>query len=324
MKFKDFISFKKQFESVKPLVSLIISSEARHLSRKLLPSQHVSIDSDSFSPRRFMDEVESISLFEPKRFVYVEIDSLNAEELASILNYLKSPNPKTTLLLSAQTLASSSKIFKEIDRQGDILNLADEKPWDKEKDLINRAIGFAKIEGFQLDILEAKKLVNHLNKDPVAIENELKKIFCFVHPRKKIVSQDLDQIFFEKQTHTLWQLGDSLFTQPFSTLFEQLQSLLDEGTSIFPILAHFKNQFRNACLALNLYQEEGIESVLKLFPYYKEQKMQIYKSHGLAKIKQGYLETCHCEVKAKNSVATPDLLLELLIEKLCSIYCPTS
>lgn len=324
MKFKDFILFKKQFESVKPALSLIISSEAKHLAKKLLPPHFISFESDNFSPHRFMEEVESTSLFEPKRFIHVEIGSLNAQCTETILHYLKSPNPKTTLILSSETLSSSSKIFKEIEKRGQILNLSEEKPWDKEKDLITRTIGFAKQGGVVLETAEAKKLVNHLNKDPIALESELRKIICFIGQRKKITAEDLNLIFFEKQTQTLWQLGDSLFTQPFPIVFEQLKSLLEEGISIFPLLAHFKNQLRQAICALNLYQAQGMDPVLKLFPYFKEQKMQVYKNHGLEKLKQGFLEVCYCEVKAKNSVADGSLLLELLIEKLCSIYCPTS
>jgi DNA polymerase III subunit delta len=149
------------------------------------------------------------------------------------------------------------------------------------------------------------------------LKTELDKLICFAGERQEITIEAISLLSTPVHNETLWQLGEAIFTLATQRAFEIGRSLLEEGMSIFPLLANLRSQFTNGMEILSL----GGEAVKK-FPYLKgnllEKKVQMFKKYGNGRLQQGVLLLFDTEVKAKNSAVDPPLLLELLLAKLIS------
>lgn len=325
MKFHDLAMFKKKIESEPPSVALLVAKESALLLGKVAPAGTLSFVASTFSASRFSAEVETLPFFEKRRYVSLEgFDELAASDQQLVTQYALAPNARTTLFITATTLGASHKLTKEAEKNGALLFLAEEKPWDKEKRLMQFASTLAATYGVELGAVEAKTIVNLLQKEERTIENEVKKIACFVGEKRKVTSEDLRQIFCGKEVFSSWQLAEKIIAFQFKEALEAAHSLLEEGTSLFALLAHLRQQFESFCNALALFEKGGLSGAQKAIAYLKESKMEAIRAFGLHKLQIALVEITRCELKAKNSAVEHGLLFELLLVKLCSSSSPTS
>jgi DNA polymerase-3 subunit delta len=331
--YKDFSQFKKSVGEKIPSLSLIIAKEHRELGLEVLHAWHQSpivFHAEDFNLATFTQEVETLPFFEKRRFVaIIGIDELPSSDSSALLEYIKTPNPATTLLLTAETLAANTKLFKEIEKRGEVLNLSAEKPWEREKHLIDDLVNQAANEGISIAPDIAKKLIMAVGKEQAQLKNELDKLICFIGGRKQITSVDIDQICHNSPQETLWQLGDALLTNDFKSAYSISRDLIKGGLSFFALLAHLKTQMKTQLEMLFVFNEGGTEAVGSAYPYLKgallQKKIDLVKRAGKKRLELGYVQLVNTEIEAKNSNVDLTLLLELLLVKLCpSPSSPTS
>lgn len=331
MKCQDFATFKKKFEE-QPSLILILAKEEKEVVKKALAlwkgGSIVSFDSETFCPKRFLEEIETLSFFEKKRFVTVsEIDHLESSSLETLLNYALKPNPRALLLLSATNLNANSKLVKACDEQGIVFQLVAEKPWEKEKRLIEWLTSLTAKEGVTLAPPAAKKLLLFVGQQEELLFQELQKLICFAAEKKKISPEDVDILVFNNSPVTLWQLGEAIFRLDLQNAILMGRTLLEE-TSLLPLIIHLRSQVQTALEMTSHLEQGGQSALVKAFPYLKgailEKKISSLRYYGPMRLRHAFLALVEGELRAKNSNTNPELLLELLLYQLCrSTYSPT-
>jgi len=307
---------------------LIICKENEELRRTLnhlMRDIHAPITSffpEHFSVDTFLQEVETYPFLSQKKTVVVhELQQLPEEGIKAICQYVEKPNEWIFLFLTATELAPQSKLAKLMEKQGQVHRIKEEKPWEKEKKLIQWIIDEAKREGMRLSLQAATTLVQGV--DPQMLKSELDKLICFAYGRGEITLEDISLLSTPAHHETLWHLGDALLACMAGKALTIGKKLLEEGMAIFSLLASLRSQFSMGIEFLS----SGAEAAKK-FAYLKgnlfEKKMQTYKKYGKERLRQGMLLIFETELKAKNSSIDPMLLLELLTIKLTDDTLSTS
>jgi DNA polymerase III subunit delta len=273
-----------------------------------------SFYSENFSVDHFFQEVETLPFLSQKKVVIIhELDQISEVGVEAIRHYLEKPSPWISLYLIAHELDRQNKLVTLVEKKGKVLRFKEEKPWEKEKRLAEWLMAEAKRENLRLSLQAATALVQGV--DHQMLKSELDKLICLAHTRGEITLEDISLLSTPVHHETLWHLGDALFTKATSKALEIGRILLEEGMTIFPLLASLRTQFITGIEILTSPAEAA-----KKFPYLKggllDKKLQMFKKYGKAQLNQGALLIFETEVKAKNSSADPLLLLELLIVKL--------
>lgn len=322
MKYDTLLSFLQSLNPSLPSLALLQVKEEGERRRaleailKILPAPTL-FSPDSFSSQAFLQEVETVPfLVKHKILIVKEIDQLKSEEFKTLETYVEHPNSWISLFLTAATIPP--KFAKAIEKQGSHLLLKEEKPWEKEKRLVDWLIHVAAESGVTLGPQPAQMLLKSVAADQLS--QELEKLICYVGERKKITVEDIKAVCCAVSHETLWQLGDAIFQLQTAKSQEIAKELLAEESSFFPLIAHLKSQIQTSLKILTTFQEKGKEGIAQAFPYLKggmlDKKLKLCQNYGRERFEKALIELFETELKAKNSSVDPELLLELLLAKL--------
>lgn len=220
MRYQNLTSFKKHLASAAP----------HHLSRVYLV-----LIPDDFERRKALDAILSYLPPESSPSWF----SGEGEGLAPVYNALQSPLllggdpavvldeaekiPKKELQSLADAIGpmiresffligsrSKTLLSEVIEREGVVLDLSDEKPWDKEKRLAEQLSERAKNAGKKLMPDVAPLLFERIEKDPALLEAEIDKLICYVGERPSIRREDVLEVSADSKTATLWQTAEEI------------------------------------------------------------------------------------------------------------------
>lgn len=341
MKYTNLRAFEKHIESAAPNhfsnLYLILSKDSYerkkacdHLTKMLIgkgnnPDLCLHIfDGEVHSIETILTELHSIGFFAKQRVIVVHnSDKLDKNATTKLENYFKSPSPSTYLVITAPTLNRATNFYKNGEKIGVMLDVPEEKPWEKEKSLqewIHLEVG---TKGKKIDPKACQCLLKQLGTDQNLLENELEKLCCYVGEREEITLRDIGAICSAVNIENGWQLGEAIFRKDVSSALRISKALLSDGTNLIALLRQIRSQFQTEYQISSLLSNGGTsQDVVQQFPYMKgqilERHLQMAQSYGMQKFKKGLLKIDETELSAKNSMQDPDFLAERLIITLTS------
>lgn len=338
MKYDNLNAFEKHLadtpsQQFKPLY-LVLGKEAfecqeaiQLLLRFLLPSQSRELSLSTWEAAQIEEEalwtaLYSRSLFSETRVIWIQqADKLKKSIQEGLEKFLTRPQPSLHLIISASGWQKNTSFYKTIDKEGIILELAEIKPWEKEKRLaewVNKqAIAARKLMPYPV----CQSLVRQLGCDPSVLTQELEKLFCFCGERKEITQQDIEAICTKQQNESIWQLGEALFRRDTHTALQVGYHFLQQGQALLPLLRQIRSQFQTEYqISLLLAQGKRGPDITLEFPYMKGQILERHmwqaQHYGLEALKKGLLALDAIEIRTKNSQVEEKVLMELLIVQL--------
>lgn len=339
MKYDNLRAFEKHLESAAPShfssLYVVLGKEPIEtkeafdlLAKSLLPNEKdrflcLSVfDGSQISKEVLLSDLESLSFFVQKRVIAIQqADKLKKEITEGLEHYFTHPNPNCYIILLAQAIAKNTSFYKKFEKIGVILELAEPKPWEKEKRLIewlNKQIAAVrKLMAYPV----CQSLVKASGMDHGILKQELEKLLCYVGEKKEITGADVAAICTNINAETVWQLGEALFCHDRHAALRIGRGLLEEGTALLPLLRQIRSQFQTEYQICTLIaQGAKSEDITQDFPYMKgqilERHMHLAQQYGQERFKQGLLAIDAMELQAKNSQLDEAFLLDLLIIKL--------
>lgn len=277
---------------------------------------------ENFDMNRILDEMQGLSFFTPKQIFVIQ----NAEKLTKPLmdkfnDFFMKPTPGIYLILLASSLAISTILYKKTEGCGVILDIPEEKPWEKERSLQAWVKEYLAANDKSASPQVCLSLIKWAGTDISTLHQELEKLICYAGDRKEITDHDITAICSSVNSETGWQLGEAIFRRDAGTALRISKSLLEDGTHLLPLLRQIRSQFHTQLQICSILDSGGsITDIQKKFPYLRgsllDRHLQIAKNYGLNKCKEGLLKIDQTELNSKNSAADPDLLCELLLVKL--------
>ncbi len=335
MKVTTLKSFEKQLESAYPdhlsCCYLILAKESLMakrgvdlLKQKVGDIEHISLEGDKLTAEQIRSELGSMSLFVRKRLIVLTRVEKAKEEVKNVLiRFAASPCPDVVCALVGESLASNTKLYKALEKEGVVLNLTGKgKPWELEKECEQWVIDRVALEGKQIDAQTARRLIQTIGTDLAALDQELEKLVCFTGCREIITPSDVGAVCLGQNQKNVWQLGEAIFSLNLKEAMAIAKALLKEETPLILLLRQIRKQFETDYqVALMLSNRAAHEEISKKFPYMRGRILQTHidsaLSYGLERFRKGLIEIDKAELETKNSAIHDECLMERMIAKLC-------
>lgn len=281
-----------------------------------------TFDGERLKENELIDELQSSSLFVKERVVVIrDADSLNKPILTRLEKYLESPNPTVTLILTGATFNRKTNFFKRVEEIGELLDIPEPKPYEKEAALIPKVTQWAAAAQKKMDPSTIKLFIKQLGTDQMLLHTEMEKLVCYSGDRNVITSQDIQAICGMMNQENTWQLGDALFRKETASALRIIHGLLQEGESFFTLIRQVRSQFQTKFQICSVLASGGSAADIQTqFPYMKgfvlDNNIQMAQGYGMARFKKAMIHIDEFEILAKNSSLTHELLTELLVAKL--------
>lgn len=338
MKYTNLQAFEKHLEGASPNhfspVYLILSKERfllkkavdlviKALTRKNKTSFSLkSFDSDHLFYEAIQEELQTRSLFSDQKAVWVDLAEKTATSfLKELQGSFSQLAPGSCLVVSAASLSHATTFYKQAEKAGVILEILEEKSWEKEKTFVAWVTQSLTEIGKTIDGMAAQQLIKQIGTDPAILHQELSKLSCYVGDRVHITLEDVKAICIKVNGENSWQLGEAIFKRDVVSSLRISKALLDEETPFLALLRQIRNQFQTDFTICTLLANGGTpQEITQAFPYMKgfilDKHMRSAKEYGMARFKAGMEEIDAMEFMAKNGSTDSYFLAELLIIKL--------
>lgn len=250
MKYQNLRSFQKHLASAAPqnLCRCYLAAvpddyeraKAIGAIRSYFPaSQAIVFSGSEASCREIADALLSPSLFGGEPMVLIdEAEKMGKKELQALSDLVGHARLCGYLLCGSR---SKTLLTASFEKAGVVLDLTEEKPWDKEKRLGEQISERAAQAGKRLAPDAVPLLFERLGFDAALLDGELDKLICYVGDRPMIDRSDIFRISASSKTQTLWVAAEeivweggvpSLDAGSFHGLIPALRSQLSLGMKI--------------------------------------------------------------------------------------------
>lgn len=239
----------------------------------------------------------------------VVVDEADKKLLDALCLWLKEPLSFGYLFLGSKVKPSASFF----DLPCTILDLTEEKPWDKEKRLLQEMRDRASKEGKRLDPQAANLLLARLDGDSAVLAQELDKLILYCADRPQIMREDVLAIASSSKTHTLWQIADDLV---WDRILSSAGTEVNDPSLFHSLLAVLRQQLMigikmHALHASQVAFAQWGPYFPKLKPKALEKKREAAMKLGAAYFRRGVDHLFELELLAKSGSMQNDALLDL-------------
>ncbi len=265
-----------------------------------------------------VDELKSLSLFSPQRFVVIrELDSYGAEDVLHLLPYLDKRIEQTDVLLCASELDGRSKLFKTAEKAGILY----EASTPKGAMLRNTLIDEAKRLGHTLSARAADAMLDTVGKELWALVDALERLSLFLGPGKPIDENAVRDYLAIEHQETIWMLIDAVSKPKADEALKATQALFSKKESPLGATALLARQLRSLGKAqAALREKQRPEEVARragVPPFKAREICEAAKRIHPRILERGFKAIDDAERLLKSSKQLPANVLDTLILKLC-------
>lgn len=314
MKFTNLAAFEKHLFEASPqhlsrvyMVVAPVEFERRKIIETIIkalrPDATNAFDAQDGPIEKVIAQLNTLSLFGSRPLTILNsFDKLKKADQEPLAAYLQKPSPFSYLILSGSSLKSCD-LYQKAQKEVILLDLSEEKPWDKEKRLREYLAKEAVREGKTLSPDLIAHLFSEIGPDMASLNSELFKLVSYVGCRPKITLDDAKAICASYQTLSGWQLAEGIIwdsTYPDAPI---------DTSVLIPLIGQ-----------LRYHLQVGYQICEGTAPYLKaaqaDKFMSLSRKFGPHYFKKGLEALFELELSSKSSGIAPDLLLDVFIAKL--------
>lgn len=183
--------------------------------KNCVPADLVDFNLDEFDARAIEDpetlrsSLETMPFGAPFRLVIVHVTGVVAKALSEMLvTYLAQPNPSCVLCLDADKLAKNTRLYKAVAKIGPhaVIECMAVKRWELPGLIAQYA------QGHQVTITQdaAQELIDRSGESTVMLDNQVKLLADFIHPRTQIELSDVEAHIAQTAEVSAWSLADAV------------------------------------------------------------------------------------------------------------------
>lgn len=271
-----------------------------------------------------IEQLESLPFMSTRRFVLLkEVEKLKKKELQPLTTYLKNPSKTTIFVVTAEKLDNRTAFAKALNAAAQVVDC--KKPYNNsvllgwlEQELRNRKI--------RMDSKSKNLLVNNIELDFLAAENELNKLELYTHASGEIKLSDVEATLGSSRESTIFDLQRAIGTKDVKRSMQVLENMLasEEANNIGVMLVAILNRYFLsiwkivAYKKLNYSDQEILQQHLhEVFFSFRDEYMRAARKFSLQSLQNifHYLLKADTELK---SINMQDTTLFLLIYRICN------
>ncbi len=262
-----------------------------------------------------LQELNTPSLFGGRSVVFFdEIQSL--KPLTPLIHYISSPTANATLILGATSMKPLADLYQKGKKEMVVLDLSEEKPWDKERRLQDFLIANARLQGKNISSDVASFLTEKIGPDMAALSQELDKLICFTNERPSISLSDAKTLTSSLAQVNSWQLAEKvIWHKQVHSIHDKLSDLSFSLLFVGQLRYHLQLGYKISSL---LTQKKPVSDIAKLFPQIRslDKYLPIAKERQASYFHQGLLSLYQMELSLKSTQLDPSALFDQFLGSL--------
>lgn len=315
----------KQCESgnVGPLYLLhgteqFLHQEALNALRKTVPDEVARTEISVAAEGMFavLSIANQYPMFSPRQLVIArDFEKLDDNELDALKDYLKDPQPTTTLVFQAETLDKRRNVSTALLKGCAVLELNQLR----DRDAIEWVNGYLRQAGYQMHGNTIGLLLGLTGTDLFTLRNELDKLMAKVGKPGLIPPADVEQLVARAKEHSNFELADALLANDLKKSLRLLTRLLDDRAEPIMLLGIIARVFRQMLIAKDLMKQpvqappNEIAREIGIPPFRIADFLTHTRRWEEANLVRAVKRMATVDDALKNSLGKPDLQLEFLI-----------
>lgn len=273
-----------------------------------------SLNEDSID--NILEDANTFNLFSDTKLIIVNDANIFASSndilTDKIINYLNNYNNKSYLVftLLSDKIDNRKKITKVMSDKGNIINL------NKKEVDTNYIISYLKENGYQINMSDARMILNKAGNNLFSINNELDKLMLFKLEDKVIDKNSIDLLINENIDSSLFALVDSITNKDKNKMLKLYHECLLESDPIMII-----NMLANKYILLyqvkrlisDGYSDDKIAKELEVHPYPVKLARNMCYSYSVKEILDIILKLANLDKDIKLGNVNGEVGLEFLL-----------
>lgn len=247
------------------------------------------------------------------------------DQLELLKNYLRNPVETSVLVFVSDGLDNRRNISTMLRKSCEVVSF---EPLDERGSAPTWIRDYVIRAGCSIDQASAAYLVGMVGVDLLRLSNELDKLIAFVGDKGRITQDEIDELVRHSREHSNFELTDAVVEGNRKKALSLLHKIFDNASESqqslsLMILGAIASNYRKMLGAKELMKQNApnseVAKLVGLPPFkvgqFNEQVRRVETSHIL----KGIERIAATDVALKTSMATPRLLLEILICELCPV-----
>ena len=279
----------------------------------------VEFKGDETSGGVIFDELRTRPFFASKNKLVVveEADDFVEKNRENLEKYIQTPASQASLVLVCDKWDKRMKLATLVDKVGISIECKKLKDHLLPNWIPTRAKHYKK----NISSVAAQKLVEDVGNNLAIIDKHLEKLSIYLGEKATIDERDVDALVGVDRSRTVFELTDAVAQRNVAAGLKILSQMLTHGEDSVRIISLLAWQIKRLWRAKQILKQGGDEhkvtSELQVVPFFAKrffEQVKLYTEDDLMKKHALLLET---DIKSKTSSFGTQLLLELLVYKLC-------
>jgi DNA polymerase-3 subunit delta len=160
------------------------------------------------------------------------VEKLSKESLEALVDYAGNPSPTTILALAGEKLAKNTRLYKAVEKAGDIVD----RKLDK-RDFPAMVRSMVGQHDKEISLDAAEQLVAAVGYDLRRLSAEVDKAVAYVGEAKEISREDISGVTSTTAPTTIWEFTEALGDRDCRRALAKTSDLIGEGESVFGLHA---------------------------------------------------------------------------------------
>ena len=274
---------------------------------------HIRISIGDDPEAVFMDELNSISLFENKRLIQVrQISKLSAKAKVEFIEYLKKPSLDICLILINENYYDKTKFSATLKNASVVIDV---RSPINENLFLERIVEICQAENIKIDIEAIKLIIERKGNSIMQVYGEVMNLWMMGEEKKLIDVALVEGVVGYEREYPLWKYLHTMGNKNLPASLEMIDSLIDYGISIPQITASLNTLFENVYWAkFNKKYPIGYPQLNKFL----QNNLQAYcRQFALEEINKIIVKIRNADITSKTKTISPHNILIPLTITIC-------
>ncbi|GAB62847.1 MAG: DNA polymerase III subunit delta [Candidatus Jettenia sp.] len=297
-----------------------LSSLKAHLLKDTDPTiSLVEFKGDEVAGGIIFDELRTMPFFAGKNKVVIveEADSFVEKNRQVLEKYVQAPASHSQLILVCDKWDKRTKLATLVDKVGILVECKKLKDHQLPNWIITRTKQYTK----KVTTKAAQMIAENAGNNLAILDKHIEKLSIYLGDRTAIDEKDVEALVGIDRNRTIFELTDAVAQRNVTLALKTLSQMLihgEDSVKIISLLAWQMKRLWRAKQMLNKGEHESkVTSELQVLPFFAKRFFEQVKIFTEKDLTKKYALLLEADVKSKTSSFSMQLLLELLVYKLC-------
>lgn len=266
---------------------------------------------------KIIQECSSLNFFSNSTLIIIDqIQKMN--DLAKFSQNIQKMH-EGYFLIGTPSSKGVEKLEKNIEKNGVILDLSQEKPWERQERIVHHLRRVANKENITITEKALERLIQKISLDLASLEQELRKLICYAKESKKITEKEVNEAIADLTEPSVWQLAQFVI---WDRKYPNISFVDNSVVSLFLIAIRQQLQFGWELTNLIEKNAKNIQIQAhfpKVWPKLLEQRKKQIPRFPPSYFTQGLKDLFSLELTLRDSVKNATIPIDLFLTKMFAL-----